>query len=283
MPRTLFGAIALASLLVATSQSARAQQLLPSKGFGSLSGKVTLEGDIPVNDDFVPAIKAKGADLACCLAPKAITTDQRWIVDKKTKAVANVVVWVKTPKGTYFEIHPKLKDRSSEKVIIDQPNCAFLPYVSAYNPSFYDGKKMVATGQELIFKNSSVVSHNVRASGNTDYNFGFNRTIPVKDELNATKDLKPQEKLKAQPLPVILECNIHPWMAASLYVFDHPYYAITKADGSYEIANVPAGAEVILMVHHVGKGWVLPELSAGRPITLKAGETKTMDFTFTAK
>jgi hypothetical protein len=281
MFRTLFGAVALVSLIVVSSQPARAQQLLQTKGFGTLSGKVTLDGDIPAVIDLVAAIKAKGVDLKCCLASGAVVTDQKWIVDKKTKGVANVVVWVKPPPGKYFDIPAKLQNRKGEKVVIDQPNCAFLPYVSAYNPSYFDGKKQVPTGQELIFKNSSTATHNVRALGDGKINVGFNPNLAPKTELNATKDLPERQQLKPYLMPVTLECSFHPWMTAKVYVFDHPFYAITGADGSYEIPSVPAGTEVILMVHHGDAGWVLTEkgeFKNGRPITVKAGEKKVMDF-----
>jgi hypothetical protein len=257
-----------------------AQELLKTKGFGKLSGKITLEGDVPAEVNLVP-LMMQNPDAKVCCAPGAQVVDQKWVVDKKTKGVANVVVWVMPPKDMYFEIDPKFKVRK-EKIVIDQPHCAFLPYVTAYNPSYFNGKELVATGQELILKNSAAVPHNVRAVADGKINDGFNINVPAKTEFNATTDLAESKRLKAQLMPVSIQCDIHRWMSAKLYVFDHPYYAITKADGSYEIPNVPAGAEVILMVHHGEAGWVLPELKKGRAITVKDGKTTTMDFTIKA-
>ena len=121
---------------------------------------------------------------------------------------------------------------------------------------------------------AAVVSHNIRASGSParDTN-SFNVNVPPKTEIE--KSLMPQR------LPIALQCDVHTWMAAKLYVFDHPYFAITKEDGTYEIPNVPAGATVSLFVHHEKVGWVLPELGKGRDITLKAGKN-VMDFTVEA-
>ena len=287
MHRTILGAIALAVLsLLIDVHAGRAQdkKLLETKGFGSLSGTITLKGDVPVPADLTQLMKGH-TDAKCCLDEKAKAIEkvkQDWVVDPKTKGVANVVVWVMPPAGTYFEIHPKLKDRKKSKVVIDQPHCAFLPYVSAYQPYYYDGKEMVATGQELILKNSATVPHNVRAVGDGKIQDGFNINVPAKTDFNATKDLPENKKLKAQFMPLPIQCDIHTWMAAKLYVFDHPYYAITKADGSYSIPNVPAGAQVILMVHHGEAGWVLPQLKKGLPIMIKAGGNTVMDFTVKA-
>jgi hypothetical protein len=65
-------------------------------------------------------------------------------------------------------------------------------------------------------------------------------------------------------------------MAARLFVFDHPYYAITKADGTYEIPLVPAGAEISVFAWHEGQGWVLT--NKGQAVTVEKGKKKTLDF-----
>jgi hypothetical protein len=278
MRRILFGAAALALLsLLGDSNSGRAQEKLKTNGFGSLSGKVTLDGAIPAVVDLTEKMKIH-ADKACCLNNKAQPfekLDQTWIVDPKTKAVQNVMVWAKAPQDTYFEIHPNYVKRK-ETIVIDQPHCAFLPRVSAFNPVYYDGKQMVATGQQLIIKNSAAVPHNVRAVGHPKYNAGFNRNLPPETELDALKDLQPADHLKPQLLPISLQCDIHTWMASKLFVFDHPYYALTKADGTFEIPFVPAGAEVTIMAWHEGVGWVLT--NKGKSITIEKGQKHTLDF-----
>ena len=42
-------------------------------------------------------------------------------------------------------------------------------------------------------------------------------------------------------LPGLVDCNIHPWMKGYLLVRDNPYMAVTGNDGSFLIANLPAG------------------------------------------
>lgn len=280
MFRILLGAaLALVSLFLPVSH---AQDKLKTEGFGSLSGKVTLVGAMPALDDVAKRM-ADHADKACCLDAKAKAiekVDQKWIVDKKTMGVANVVVWVRPPAGTYFEIPAKLLKRN-DKIIIDQPHCAFLPYVSAYQPYYFDGKDKVPTGQELIVKNSASVAHNAQVnSGNKEFN-GFNPLLIPKSELNLTKVHKGKNtEIVPYVMPYSISCAIHTWMHAKLYVFDHPYYAITKADGTFEIPYVPAGAEIRLMVHHDEHGWVTRkegELRMGRPITIKAGKKMEID------
>ena len=242
-----------------------AQQVLKTEGWGSLSGKVTLSGDVPAIVDLTDKMKIH-ADKACCLDPKAKAIekiDATWLVDPKTKAVANVVVWVKAPKDTFFPLPPNFKPNKTP-LLIDQPHCAFLPRVSAYNPVTIVNGKEVETGQMVVFKNSAVVPHNTRAVGHPLKNSGFNVNLPPSGEISKT--------FVPQALPISIQCDVHPWMAAKLFVFDHPYYAITKEDGTFEIPQVPAGAEVSVIAWHEGVGWALPELGKGKATTLNAGK-----------
>ncbi|MBI3822326.1 MAG: hypothetical protein HY289_06565, partial [Planctomycetes bacterium] len=187
----------------------QAQEKLKTDGYGSLSGKVTLTGDLPKVTDFTGKMKDSN-DKQCCLAPTAKPiekVDQTWMVDPKTKAVKNAMVWVMPPKDTYFEINFRYKKRS-EIIVIDQPHCQFLPFVSAFNPVYFDGKKLVPTGQQLIFKNSATVAHAVQAIGSLSMgNKGFNRVVASGGQLDCLKDLEEEVQFKPQLLPYNLACN----------------------------------------------------------------------------
>ena len=65
-------------------------------------------------------------------------------------------------------------------------------------------------------------------------------------------------------------------MKAHLFVFNHPYYAITDDKGNFEIPFVPAGAEVSVMAWHEGQGWVLT--NKGTSMTIKKGQKHVLDF-----
>ncbi|MBI1831762.1 MAG: hypothetical protein HYR84_09965 [Planctomycetes bacterium] len=254
--------------------SAQEKEKLKTDGFGSLVGKVTFAGELPKVIDFTEKIK-ENRDKECCLAGKpGEMFDQTWIINPKTRAVENVAVWITPPKDTYLEIHPKFKKRR-ETIVIDQPNCAFVPHVAAFNPVYFDGKQMVSTGQQLHMKNSATVSHNIRVIGHPSINRGFNVTLQAKTILDCMMDLDDDVKFKPQVLPISLVCDLHPWMAGRLFVFDHPYYAITKADGTFEINAIPAGAVVRVVAWHEGLGWALKEGKAGVPIMIKKGESVT--------
>jgi hypothetical protein len=63
------------------------------------------------------------------------------------------------------------------------------------------------------------------------------------------------EKLRAQPTPIQIACDVHPWMNAKLMVFNHPYFTITDADGKFEIAKAPTG-RCRLMVRNSDGTWL---------------------------
>ncbi len=258
-------ALALACLLGSTAAGhGQGKTELKNTGWGTLSGKVVLVGDMPKIVDLTD-IMAKHGDKACCLDAKAKPgekIDRTWMVDEKTKGVANVIIFLRAPDGTYFPIQAANKVRK-DTVTIDQPHCAFVPHIATLYPSYYDGAKQVPTGQGFLIKNSAPVPHNIRAIGNPLINPGFNVTIPPGKQFEAA--------FKPQPFPVTLNCDIHNWMSGKVMVFDHPYHAITKEDGSFSIPSVPVGVKLQIVGWHEGNGWAIKGTKNGDTVEFKAG------------
>ncbi len=72
---------------------------------------------------------------------------------------------------------------------------------------------------------------------------------------------------------IVLECNQHPWMKAYLNVMSHPYFAVTAADGSFTIKDLPPGEYTLAAVH---------EKYGEQTIKIKVGpkESAKTDFAF---
>jgi hypothetical protein len=75
-------------------------------------------------------------------------------------------------------------------------------------------------------------------------------------------------------------------MAANMIVRDSPYFAVTKADGSFEIANVPAGVPLEFRVWQEKSKFIQEATVNGNAekwnkgrvkMTLQPGEPKAMD------
>src|SRR5262249_41922444 len=82
-----------------------------------------------------------------------------------------------------------------------------------------------------------------------------------------------KKKLVAEKRPIPLACDIHPWMKGHIMVFDHPFFAVTGPDGSFEIRGVPAG-EQNLVVWQSNVGFVTPGLLKGMPVKVEAGKVR---------
>jgi hypothetical protein len=238
------------------------------KGTGTLKGKVTFVGAMPEIKSEKDRMEQQG-DKAHCLKGPDIN-EQTWKIDPKTKAVQYVVVWLRpVQKGGYFKLADA--DKSSNKVVqIDQPFCQFEPHVVAFYPSYFDGKKQVATAQKFEILNSAPMNHNTAWKGGNSANSGKNEIIKSKDKM--VVDAQPSSGKKPGEDVIRINCDIHKWMNAFAWVFDHPYFAVTDKEGNYEIKNVPAGVEVEVVHWH--ETFDKPKAEKA---TLKAGEN-TKDF-----
>jgi len=137
----------------------------------------------------------------------------------------------------------------TEHVVIDQKGLLFQPHVAA-----------VPVGATVEFLNSDKVAHNIfwpAISGNKklSHNMG---TWPSGQKRDFKFDA---------PGVVPLLCNVHPEMSAYIVVTPTPYFAVTDADGSYKIANVPEGQYTVSAWHEGMKIQSKPVKVAGDTTT----------------
>lgn len=48
-----------------------------------------------------------------------------------------------------------------------------------------------------------------------------------------------------------MKCDVHPWMLAWHLPLDHPYGTVTADDGTFSIADLPAGTHKLTLWHEV--------------------------------
>jgi hypothetical protein len=281
--------------------------LSPIKGTGeaTLTGVVKLaEGGDPPYDALTAAIlkdiNAKESDAPHCLKGTDLEKSQfLWIVDKKTRGVANVFVWLRPEDDDkqFFDVSKLVKEdkwinESKRFKTMDQPHCAFIPHALVLFPRYVDPEKKVAnyrtppaqggspaTGQEFKVKNSSPLAHNTDwAGGGSD---GGNKGVPPisdgKPGEMVIGDIKPSYKA-----PVAISCKIHPWMKAWVWAFDHPFAAVTDKEGKFKIEGIPAGVKLRVVAWHAAAD---PKFinggQKGEEITLKDSEnTKNFEIKY---
>jgi hypothetical protein len=217
-----------------------------AQGWGTVKGQITLPAGAAA-----PAPKKLDVnkDTEHCLKNGPILSEE-WLVDANTKGVKNVFVWLAPAQaGAQMPVNPALQaiPESQKNVEMDQPCCAFVPHCLA-----------LRQGQVLTVKNSSPVAHNVRWTSKN--NPGASVIVPAGQHHVINN-------LVADTSPIGVNCDIHPWMKAWVRVFDHPYFALTDANGNFEIKGAPAGTYQ-LVVWHEGAGWG-DGGKKGTPITIK--------------
>jgi plastocyanin len=137
------------------------------------------------------------------------------------------------------------------RFVMDQRELTFVPHVLP-----------ILVGSTVEFPNSDPVYHNV-------FSFSKSKTFDL--------GRYPTGRSKAitfnKPGLVKVYCDMHSQMNAFILVLANPYFTLTDAQGNYWIRDIPAGTYKV-------KVWFarLPEKTA--TITIRAGETATLDFEF---
>jgi hypothetical protein len=94
-------------------------------------------------------------------------------------------------------------------------------------------------GQKIEFKNADQTMHNVHAFSGTKTLFNAPqqpKAAPMDKEVKASDVVK-------------LQCDVHPWMRGYVVYSKSPLFAVSKADGTFEIKDVPAGKYTVEAWH----------------------------------
>lgn len=186
---------------------------------GSVSGTVSF-----ASPPAPGAPIATGADSASC---GATIPDES--IQLQGNAVAGAVVWldgVRTGK-------PLPVDRRME---LELDQCRLKPRVQA----------MVVGGAVNLIAHDPFRAHLRFVAGGES----ASRATAL---LGGDEQVIPTELPARAPGMVIVRDSTRKWPRAYLAVFDHPYYAVTGADGSFKLDGVPAGTYTLHAWHERAK------------------------------
>jgi plastocyanin len=205
------------------------------------TGSGVLKGVVKLTGNVPPPEPWPGAGNADC---KSLHDETVQLVKVKDGAVQDVFVYVKEglPKGSY--------PAPSEPVVFDQKGCEFSPRVFG-----------VRAGQPIAMGNSDKLMHNVKSPEfNQGFPFGVKRTMTLNEPA----------------VMAIIKCDVHPWMRSYAGVMEHPYFAVTGEDGTFEIKGLVDG-EVTVEAWHEKLG------KQEQKVTVAAAAPATVELTFKGK
>ena len=244
--RWLLGAIATAVVGCGAEappleRSDQAERRVDAATAGHVTGSVTLEGVPPANEPI-----RMNADPVCVKEAKGEQRQETFVVGAGG-ALSNVFVYVKDGLDGY--VH----DVPAEVATLDQKGCRYVPHVFG-----------VRVGQPLEILNSDPTLHNIHAqpSANQEFNVGQ----PVQGMKTARTFTRPE-------VMVPFKCDVHGWMNAYAGVLDHPYFAVTDAEGRFELKSLPPGTYTV-------EAWHERLGTATERVTLGPNETKAVTFSF---
>lgn len=216
----------------------------------------TLRGSVKC-DYFKPFGPLIGFDPQKDSLCKKQLLDESLLIDEKSSGLKNVLIYLRTVPS---RIHPEYEKRLAKEVVLNAKDCQFEPHISVV----WIGR------QRLITRNRDVMGHNAvfDAGGLADNRLLSPYSIAIDFDFK-----------KSTRSPFQIWCNIHPWMSAYGMVVDSPYYALTKFEGDFEIARLPAGETLEFYIWHERYGFITAAGKQERSpfkVQLQADEVRTL-------
>ena len=203
-------------------------------GTGILRGVVRLQGKAP---------PPRPISNQPCHAGATPIVDESVVTDDAGH-LQNVIV--------YLEDAPGAAPASPPPAVLDQVDCHYVPHVLA-----------LRTGQTLRVVNPDPAFHNVHGMCEKNPAFNF-----AEVSAGQSKDMS-----FAAPERFTIRCDVHPWMRSVVQVFDHPWFAVTGKDGSFDIENVPPGEYTLV-------AWQERYGEVKMKVTAQDAKTSRADLTF---
>ncbi len=212
---TILAILSLSPCLLAQSSS---YHVITVQDGGTIRGAVKWQGAVP---HLAPSQINK--DPQVCDPEGQKRRDLERLLVGSNSGVANTVVFLKNIS------EGKAMDLPEARQSLNQKNCRYEPHIL-----------VVPMNGNVRLMSSDATLHTIHMSGAADYNLPF------------FKDQMVQRSMNREGL-VDLRCNAgHVWMNAEMMVVPHPYYAVTDANGNFELTQIPPGEYELVAWH---EGW----------------------------
>ena len=241
-----FFAASLFSILSVSSQADEIQ-------YGSIEGRVVYNGEYP---ELEPLVRTGGQikDAEVCAA--ADIPDETLVVDRESKGVSNVFVWLNRKNDA--RVHPDLTKEPLNLPELNFQGCRIQPHALC---------AQTQTGMKVVSKDGLPHNPHDYPVRNSSGCVGLSPwSLGDKESANFHRFRS------AEPHPMKITCDYHPWMIGYVLVQDHPYMTVTDSQGRFRIDKIPHG-EVKIQIWHELAGF----LERNRSVELNVAEEKIED------
>jgi hypothetical protein len=201
------------SIVLMLTSTVLADEMTAPSEYGHLRGRFVYDGAPPK-----PALlKLSGEDKE--ELEKLGLVDESLVVNSENRGVANIAVWLQPRADEKLSVHPSLQrasDRPEVKRVVRIVGGRITPRVT------------------LLRVDEILDLHNDDPRETCPYGLGTGHLLRSGETLEARF---PDSGFR----PKSIGCRIYPWMNALVLVQQHPYMAVTDADGRFEIHHIPAG------------------------------------------
>ena len=215
--------LAVSLMLLVLPKQGLPYDVIAVKDGGAITGRVTFKGNPPANTRMLITKNLE----TCGKGEREIPE----VVVSKDGGLQETVVYLhKVDKGKAWA------NPQGEEYLLNQKGCRFIPYL-----------QIIPRDETLIVHNSDPVLHNIhvreliRRARRTMFNFGQpkqGQRVPKKIHTIRSSRIK-------------VECEAHDFMHAWMFAAKNPYYAVSTADGSFTIDQVPPGEYTIHAWHPI--------------------------------
>ncbi len=185
-------------------------------GTGSIKGKVKLVGTPPALRDL-----NMSSDPYCAKQKAGKDED---LVLGAGGMLKNVIVRISKGAAGDFPA-------PTTPATIDQNGCMYRPRV-----------QVLRKGQPVTLKNSDQTLHNVHSYNGMVTAFNIAQAQGFPDMTKKFPAAKAGDVVK-------FKCDVHPWMTGYVVVSDNPFHAVSAADGTFELKDVPPGTYTLTAWH----------------------------------
>ncbi|MCZ7647025.1 MAG: carboxypeptidase regulatory-like domain-containing protein [Planctomycetota bacterium] len=202
------------------TEPAKPVPLPKDKATANVHGRVRFKGTKQA--EWTAAIDTSNYE-TCAALHKDKPLHHQTVVVGEDGGLANVLVYVSQGAERY------LFEPATEPVVLEQKECQYSPRVFG-----------VMANQPIKIVNADPTLHNIHAL--PKQNAGFNLQQPKQGQADVKRFDTPE-------VPIPIKCDVHPWMGAYAGVFAHPWFAVSGADGGFELKGVVPGAYTLTLWH----------------------------------